>query len=456
MKQNISNKMRMGIVFSVVILLAGCVLIGINNMPRNRIIRLLELGDKYLEEEQYEEAIVAFKEVIEIEDKNIPAYVGLISVYEQTKAYDELKEVYKQALTAVQNADGEEESYEQMIYLDITDSYQEDEKSMLELVDFQIQIGDLPEEWEEWINKYITELKKERAYNELLALAEKYKDSSINIDFKELEKEIKAQIKKEEENAPVIQMLKESLNRMETEDYEGLSNYLNTNLDKWNLWQEGNVYIPEDYSGQNGVGIALYSIDEDTRYLYYGNFVNGQRSGEAMSFIYSDWWSMYELIAVTWENDLPNGEYEYRRPFYFDYVKYSVKETGTCVNGILNGNISEVRYVDDMMGNISEYTYSYTVSDGIPEDITDEFMRLGGKRANLERVGIGTRSGGGLLMLLGGELLEDEYCCAIGYDKNENTFKSPYGETDINIAFATIHYSFKYGKLGILEFGYKI
>ena len=48
-----------------------------------QIAEQMELGQKYLEEMNYEEAVVAFQKVIELDDRNVEAYLGLGQVYEK-------------------------------------------------------------------------------------------------------------------------------------------------------------------------------------------------------------------------------------------------------------------------------------------------------------------------------------------------------------------------------------
>lgn len=47
-----------------------------------------DLGMKYLSEGNYEEAVIAFTAAIELEPKNVPAYIGLSDVYLATEDYD--------------------------------------------------------------------------------------------------------------------------------------------------------------------------------------------------------------------------------------------------------------------------------------------------------------------------------------------------------------------------------
>jgi serine/threonine-protein kinase len=54
-------------------------------LPQHKLERQLKLGNKYLEEEKNEEAILAFTKAIEIEPKTIDGRVGLATAYMETK-----------------------------------------------------------------------------------------------------------------------------------------------------------------------------------------------------------------------------------------------------------------------------------------------------------------------------------------------------------------------------------
>lgn len=65
-----------------------------NNNPE----RQLALAYKYLEEGNYDEAIIAFNKVIGIDEKNIEARIGLSKVYVKTEEYDKAEDVLNEAL----------------------------------------------------------------------------------------------------------------------------------------------------------------------------------------------------------------------------------------------------------------------------------------------------------------------------------------------------------------------
>lgn len=75
------------IISTVFIMLA--VGIAVYNAPQNRLKRQLILGNKYLDEQMYEEAILAFDRAIEIEASCLEAYLGKAEAYEGLEAYDE-------------------------------------------------------------------------------------------------------------------------------------------------------------------------------------------------------------------------------------------------------------------------------------------------------------------------------------------------------------------------------
>ena len=70
---------------AAVFLLAMVILAGIFHAGRGsasgRLREQLNLGEKYLTEEDYERAVVAFTEAISLDEKNVEAYLGLAEAY---------------------------------------------------------------------------------------------------------------------------------------------------------------------------------------------------------------------------------------------------------------------------------------------------------------------------------------------------------------------------------------
>ena len=68
----------------------------------------MELGQKYLTETNYTEAVASFTEAIELDPENIPAYMGRAEAYIGLKQYDDAKADYT---TAIEKT--EEQPYQQ-------------------------------------------------------------------------------------------------------------------------------------------------------------------------------------------------------------------------------------------------------------------------------------------------------------------------------------------------------
>ena len=83
-----NKKWRCGIFAVVVVLIVLVVGIGIYNTPENRLQRQLNLGNKYLEEQQYEEAVLAFDRAIAIDEACVEAYLGKAEAYIGLEDYE--------------------------------------------------------------------------------------------------------------------------------------------------------------------------------------------------------------------------------------------------------------------------------------------------------------------------------------------------------------------------------
>lgn len=141
-KSNVSKKFNgkkwgiIGVIVVVLIALIAGIGISIYNTPANRLSRQLDLGNIYLEEQQYEEAIVAFEEAIAIDDRCLEAYVGGIGAYRGLGSTEGLTAFYDRALSAVDRMK-ESELAENMdavveIYLAVADVYGDDIEKVIE------------------------------------------------------------------------------------------------------------------------------------------------------------------------------------------------------------------------------------------------------------------------------------------------------------------------------------
>ena len=73
---------KWGIIGAIAVVLIALVAgIGIYNSPTNRLSRQLDLGNRYLEEQNYEQAIVEFDKAIAIDPMSVEAYLGKAEAY---------------------------------------------------------------------------------------------------------------------------------------------------------------------------------------------------------------------------------------------------------------------------------------------------------------------------------------------------------------------------------------
>lgn len=94
---------------TIVLLIAfvlGGVIFSMNTIfGRNeaKLQKQLELGEKYLSELDYEQAIIAFEAAIEIEPMSVEAYLGLASVYERQGYYEKAISVLEEGCDKTSN-----------------------------------------------------------------------------------------------------------------------------------------------------------------------------------------------------------------------------------------------------------------------------------------------------------------------------------------------------------------
>ena len=116
------NKVLMGgIIAAVILVLAAGIGFGIYNSPSNRLSRQLDLGQKYLEEMDYEQAKIAFDEAIAIDPMNTEAYLGAARAYAGLEDYERavgiLQKGYEQ--TGDESLKAQLEEYEEKLEQEI-------------------------------------------------------------------------------------------------------------------------------------------------------------------------------------------------------------------------------------------------------------------------------------------------------------------------------------------------
>ena len=102
MKKSVyDNLRRIGALFLLMaVLLAGC-----GKSVKKQIAEQLELGNKYLTEANYEQAIVAFNKVIELDPKQVIAYEKLADSYLGLDKKEEAVDILCQGVSTVTEAE---------------------------------------------------------------------------------------------------------------------------------------------------------------------------------------------------------------------------------------------------------------------------------------------------------------------------------------------------------------
>lgn len=107
-KNTQSNKAVITIIAAAaVILIAVAVAVSVYNTPTNRLHRKVDLGNKYLEEQNYEQAAIEFEQAIEIDECCVEAYAGGIEAYLGADDIDGAKDLYDRTLTMLDGLDAD-------------------------------------------------------------------------------------------------------------------------------------------------------------------------------------------------------------------------------------------------------------------------------------------------------------------------------------------------------------
>lgn len=97
-------KLIAGVVLAIFLVVGGY--LGWNYFSSQASIdQKLDLAVKYLSDNNYEKAILAYNQAIEIDSKEVKAYQGLAKVYTMQKKYDDAKDTYDKGIKAVTTED---------------------------------------------------------------------------------------------------------------------------------------------------------------------------------------------------------------------------------------------------------------------------------------------------------------------------------------------------------------
>lgn len=199
MQRKLSENIRrilaviMGIFLTVYLFGCGQVQFGIEGAAGKQqgFIEQLELGKKYLAEGKYEEAVVAFNKVIELNEKEIQAYTGLIQAYQRTGDAERIETAIQQGISVQSENSYEMSTDDRLDFLLTAKSYYSEKGNLeksIELLETLTKIQpDNAEFSMELLDTYLQLDNSEQSFGKITELIENNPQALFTEDFCEPE-----------------------------------------------------------------------------------------------------------------------------------------------------------------------------------------------------------------------------------------------------------------------------
>lgn len=324
------NVKRAVSVLAVMLVVFG-LLTGCGKSVEKQIAEQLELGNKYLTESDYEQAIVAFNKVIELDPKNVQAYEKIADSYIGLDKKEEAVDILCQGVSTITEAEAGED----------WQALKERAVTLCEEL-LQTYLGINADE----ANRYYEQLKQ---LDE--AKAAQY------------EKELQQAFAKEKVKSNYEDSLKNARAQIAGDAWETLS--VDQFSWKFELSEELDDTGLEDVAYDYGDGTYLQVTVGG--YVYYGNMKNGKRDGDnGIWFRLSPNGYKYCFKGM-WKDGYPNGlgeEWNIAQDGGTERIT-----TGTWSSGLEDGKM-QMRFLNNT--NNETRIFAYSVSHGMPEIIDYE------------------------------------------------------------------------------------
>ncbi len=332
----------MAVAAGIAVLLAVAVGIGVYNAPANRLGRHLELANKYLLEMKYEQAIVEFDKAIAIDPMSVEAYLG------KAEAYVDLDDIFmaiETLETGFDRSQGNADIKQKLVKLYFVvieeKSQNADYEEELKIYDRLLEL--VPDEEQmidglcECLKAYIEILLEQERYDEIRALAEKYRSVAIHVDFDA----ILARIREiEEYRALVKSILTRIAVSCNEERYDEVFRLMQS--EEYGTFLAKIGKLSDNYVSETEYGkIGVYKVDSEmygNYMIYYGDFVDDKRQGSGVWLGYYD--NNNYMARGTWEGDVPQGEFTVREwsSILYENVVYRII-SGNIDDGLWDGKI---------------------------------------------------------------------------------------------------------------------
>ncbi len=289
-----------------------------------QITKYMDLGEKYLVEMNYEEALVAYEKVIELDPKNFDAYEGIARAYEGLNDFAKAAETLKKGKEASigTNAPSQEQKQKLLSWYDrLADEALEngDEDTALSCYSLILELDPDNQDASEKIEEY-----------------QRRKEAAERAD--ELSQEMEEQLAGEDYEA--------IYDLIESEQFQELTDMMDQ------LGDEDSMILDTE-NGKTGI----YRVESQygSFMLYYGDYNGEIREGNGV-WIGSSGDSYYCAIG-SWSGDKPNGPQTVREcyPSRGSIVKREI--IGTAADGLWNGTV-DWGFITDTgkLGYIADFT----------------------------------------------------------------------------------------------------
>lgn len=408
-------------VISAVIVAAGIGSYFLFFTPEKRFERALADGQEALSAKDYEAALAAYEKALGLKDDNLPAIKGSLDAYYGAGDMEGFLAEFESCRQVIAGLGQDDKEQNQNLIVDIYMmselAYPEDMEQRIEalkegmsvtenndrlknkLVDAYLKQAEAFSSEgmnEDAVNVYTLVLELDAANttalsgqssclrNELDALIvaeefdaateliDKYSDTVSGVNFTEYRQRI-ANVQALADAGHAL--MEDVIAYMSAGRYDDMRE-LDDSQNASTVYQlmSGNSYIyaqdgfAEDYTG---MAAGLYSLDMGGYYFYYGEYENGQRSGQGVYYLLRDVdMNRYELYEGEWANDKPNGQGKLSDvgDVSEGEVLTSVEE-GNFTDGYEDGEFTIVLTSDAGYS----VTGSWTASMGKAPDIRDQY-----------------------------------------------------------------------------------
>lgn len=301
------------ILLCLMVIIGGC-----GKSVEQQIAEQLELGRKYLEEQNYEEAILAFNKVIELEPKTLGAYKGKSTAYEMQGDYVYAVSTLEQGFELIGVEQLDSADVERLIELYTALISEEEIQGNIEMeLEYYRKILEYQPENESAVKRY-SEIETFNHYKEQIIeiMSSASEDDTVLLEETEI----------------LDEQFDESVKDLETPIFSRVKD---------------NLYIGVYPQG----------------YIYYGEMKSGKREGTGLWYSRIDFSnsdsSLTSVFSGIWIDDLPNGRGYYKRAID---NKIDTQISGSYKDGLFNGTM-ELQSEDTVFG-YGLMTYKFNAENG--------------------------------------------------------------------------------------------